>query len=82
MMGFGVRDDWTLASLLAKKLTDAGHRVAVVNFGQPTYTATQAFIAFTEQLAAGNKGGAATFFATPLTPSSPGPCAGSRRWRR
>ncbi len=61
MMGFGVRDDWTVPSLLAKKLTDAGHRVEVVNFGQPTYTATQAFIAFTEQLAAGNKGDVTIF---------------------
>ena len=56
MMGFGVRDDWTVPSLLSKKLNAAGHRVEVVNFGQPTYTATQAFIAFTEQLATGNKG--------------------------
>ena len=54
MMGFGVRDDWTVPSLLSKKLNDAGHQVDVVNFGQPTYTATQAFIAFTEQLASGN----------------------------
>jgi lysophospholipase L1-like esterase len=54
MMGFGVRDDWTVPSLLSKKLNDAGHRVDVVNFGQPTYTATQAFIAFTEQMATGN----------------------------
>lgn len=61
MMGVGVRDDWTLPSLLAKKLTDAGHRVEVVNFGQPTYTATQAFIAFSEQIARGNKGDVAIF---------------------
>ena len=53
MMGFGVRDDWTVPSLLSKKLNDAGHQVDVVNFGQPTYTATQAFIAFTEQFASG-----------------------------
>ncbi len=56
MMGFGVRDDWTVPSLLSKKLNDAGHRVEMVNFGQPTYTATQAFIAFTEQVATGNTG--------------------------
>jgi len=55
MMGFGVRDDWTVPSLLSKKLNDAGYPVEVVNFGQPTYTATQAFIAFTEQLAQDNK---------------------------
>jgi len=61
MMGFGVRDDWTVPSLLSKKLNDAGHRVEVVNFGQPTYNATQAFIAFTEQLADGNKGDVTIF---------------------
>ncbi len=61
MMGFGVRDDWTVPSLLSKKLNDAGHRVEMVNFGQPTYTATQAFIAFTEQVATGNTGDVTIF---------------------
>lgn len=61
MMGVGVRDDWTLPSLLSIKLTEAGHRVEVVNFAQSSYTSTQAFIAFSEQIANGNKGDLAIF---------------------
>lgn len=54
MLGIGARDEWTVPSLLAKKLTEAGWRVEVVNFGQPGYTASQSFIGFTEELTRGN----------------------------
>jgi len=54
MMGMGVRDEGTVPSHLARMLADAGHDVEVVNFGQPAYTATQSFIAFSEEIARGN----------------------------
>lgn len=54
MEGAGARDEATVPSALARKLSDMGHRVTVTNFGQPAYTATQSFIAFAEELARGN----------------------------
>ena len=61
MMGVGVRDDWTLPSLLSKKLTYAGHCVEVVNFAQSSYNAMQEFIAFSGHIADGKKGDLAIF---------------------
>ncbi len=54
MLGMGVRDDETVPSILARKLDAKGIRAEVTNFGQPSYTARQAFIAFSEELARGN----------------------------
>lgn len=46
----GARDDWTIPSLLAKRLSENGMNVEVVNFGQPGHASTQEVITFFEQL--------------------------------
>lgn len=61
MLGIGVRDDWTVPSLLAMKLSKAGHTVEVTNFGQPAYTFTQSFIAFCLEIGRDNVPGLAVF---------------------
>jgi lysophospholipase L1-like esterase len=41
MWGTGVRDEATLASMVSRRLTDAGQRVEVTNYGQIGYVSTQ-----------------------------------------
>lgn len=50
IFGTGARDDWTIPSLLAKRLSENGMDVEMVNFGQPGHASTQGIITFFEQL--------------------------------
>ena len=50
VFGTGARDDWTIPSLLAKRLSENGMDVEMVNFGQPGHASTQGIITFFEQL--------------------------------
>jgi lysophospholipase L1-like esterase len=53
--GQGARDDYTIPSLLAKKLANDGYdNVKVVNFGQLAYVSTQEAIALLLELRKGN----------------------------
>ena len=54
VFGVGVRDDWTIPSLLAKRLSEKGMDVDIVNFGQPGHASTQEVITFFEQLKTGD----------------------------
>jgi lysophospholipase L1-like esterase len=44
MWGFGARDDFTIASQLAKKLNREGARFRVMNYGEPAYIFTQEIV--------------------------------------
>ncbi len=53
MMGMGARDGATIAAVLARRLGDLGHRVAVTNFGQLGHNSTQEVISLQQALKAG-----------------------------
>ncbi len=48
--GAGAREEWTIPSLLAKRLFEHGLDVEIVNFGQPGHASTQEVITFIERL--------------------------------
>ncbi len=54
LWGTGVRDEYTLASLLGKELTKRGYRVSVRNFGESGYVSTQELIELELQLRKGH----------------------------
>jgi lysophospholipase L1-like esterase len=54
MWGLGARDEFTIPSLLAKRLTEHKIRARVANFGQIGYVSTQEMIALMLELRKGN----------------------------
>ncbi len=54
MWGEGSRDDYTIASQLARLMNDAGTPIRATNYGQIAYVNTQEQILFERQLALGN----------------------------
>ena len=54
MWGVGARDDFTIASCLARELEGKGVRCQVTNFGESGYVSTQEVIALVQQLRDGN----------------------------
>ncbi len=54
MWGVGARDDFTIASCLARNLEGKGVRCQVTNFGESGYVSTQEVIALAQQLRDGN----------------------------
>ena len=44
MMGIGARDHQTIPAVLARRLAERGHRVAVTNYGQLGHNSTQEVI--------------------------------------
>ena len=51
--GWGARDEYTIASYLARELADSGHVVEVVNYGQIGYVSTQEVLALSSELRRG-----------------------------
>jgi lysophospholipase L1-like esterase len=62
MMGMGARDDRTIPSVLARRLTELGHRVAVTNYGQLGHNSTQEVITLQQILKAGARVDIAVFY--------------------
>lgn len=62
LWGYGARDDFTIASLLSKKLNRKGARYRVINYGEPAYTSTQEVIYFILLLKEGKIPDYAIFF--------------------
>jgi hypothetical protein len=54
MWGVGARDDFTIASCLARNLDEKGIPCEVTNFGESGYVSTQEVIALLQQLRSGN----------------------------
>ena len=54
MWGTGARDDFTIASWLAKLLAEHGHGASVTNFGEGGYVSMQELIALETELQQGN----------------------------
>ncbi len=54
MWGVGARDDFTIASCLARDLESRGIRCQVTNFGESGYVTTQEVVALMQQLRNGN----------------------------
>jgi hypothetical protein len=50
MMGMGARDDQTIPAVLARRLTECGHRVSVTNYGQLGHNSTQEVITLQQLL--------------------------------
>jgi lysophospholipase L1-like esterase len=53
MMGMGARDDQTIPAILARQLTERGHRVSVTNYGQLGHNCTQEVITLQQLLKSG-----------------------------
>ncbi|HTV44758.1 MAG TPA: hypothetical protein VMF05_05535 [Stellaceae bacterium] len=62
MMGMGARDASTIPALLARKLGELGHRVAVTNWGQLGHNSTQEAITLQQLLKAGERCDIALFY--------------------
>jgi lysophospholipase L1-like esterase len=62
MMGMGARDDHTIAAILARRLGDRGHRVAVTNYGQLGHNSTQEAITLQQLFKAGELIDVAVFY--------------------
>jgi lysophospholipase L1-like esterase len=62
MMGMGARDDRTIPALLAVRLRELGHRVALTNYGQLGHNSTQELITLQEVLRAGTRFDVALFY--------------------
>jgi lysophospholipase L1-like esterase len=62
MMGMGARDDRTIPAILATRLGELGHRVALTNYGQLGHNSTQELITLQEVLRAGTKFDIALFY--------------------
>ena len=62
MMGMGARDDHTIAAILARRLGEFGHRVAVSNYGQLGHNSTQEAITLQQLLKTGERIDVAVFY--------------------
>jgi lysophospholipase L1-like esterase len=62
LVGWGARDEFTIPSLLSKKLAADGHNVEVVNYGRWTYINTQETLLLIEQLRKDNVPNLAIFY--------------------
>ncbi|MGH7113226.1 MAG: hypothetical protein ACREE9_01880 [Stellaceae bacterium] len=62
MMGMGARDAHTIPALLARRLGELGHRVALTNYGQLGHNSTQAAITLQQLLKAGERVQIALFY--------------------
>ena len=62
MWGTGVRDDATLASIVARRLTDAGQEVEVTNYGQIGYVSTQEVMLLFQLLREGRRPDLVVFY--------------------
>jgi lysophospholipase L1-like esterase len=62
MMGMGARDDQTIPAVLARLLTERGHRVSVTNYGQLGHNSTQEVITLQQLLKSGERLDIALFY--------------------
>src|SRR5579871_2924243 len=62
MMGMGARDAHTIPAMLARRLGELGHRVAVTNYGQLGHNTTQETITLQRLLKAGERIDIAVFY--------------------
>lgn len=62
MMGMGARDEQTIPAILARRLAERGHRVAVTNFGQLGHNSTQELITILQLLKSGEQFDIAIFY--------------------
>ncbi len=62
MMGMGARDDQTIPALLARRLTERGHRVSVTNYGQLGHNSTQEVITLQQLLKSAERLDIALFY--------------------
>jgi len=62
MMGMGVRDDHTIPAILARRLSELGHCVAVTNYGQLGHNNTQELITLQQLLKCGERFDVALFY--------------------
>ena len=62
MMGMGARDEHTIPALLARRLGELSHRVAVTNYGQLGHNSTQEAITLQQLLKAGERIDVAVFY--------------------
>ena len=62
MMGMGARDDRTIPAILAARLGELGHHVAVTNYGQLGHNSTQELITLQQLLRAGTEFDIALFY--------------------
>lgn len=62
MMGMGARDDQTIPAVLARRLTECGHRVSVTNYGQLGHNSTQEVITLQQLLKCGERLDIALFY--------------------
>ncbi len=62
MMGMGARDEHTIPAVLARRLTELGHPVAVTNYGQLGHNITQETITLQQLLKAGERFDIAVFY--------------------
>jgi lysophospholipase L1-like esterase len=62
MMGMGARDEATIPAVLARRLGELGHAVAVTNFGQLGHNSTQELISLQQLLKGGLRPDIALFY--------------------
>ncbi len=62
MMGMGARDAHTIPAVLARRLGELGHRVAITNYGQLGHNNTQEAITLQQLLKAGERFDIAIFY--------------------
>ena len=62
MMGMGARDEHTIPAVLARRLGELSHRVAVTNYGQLGHNSTQEAITLQQLLKAGERIDVAVFY--------------------
>jgi lysophospholipase L1-like esterase len=62
MMGMGARDDHTIPAVLARRLTESGHRVSITNYGQLGHNSTQEVITLQQLLKSGKRVDIALFY--------------------
>ena len=62
MMGMGARDDQTIPAVLARRLTERGHRVSITNYGQLGHNSTQEVITLQQLLKSGERLDIALFY--------------------
>src|SRR5260370_12513842 len=62
MMGMGARDDQTIPAVLARRLTERGHRVSITNYCQLGHNSTQEVITLQQLLKSGEQLDIAFFY--------------------
>jgi lysophospholipase L1-like esterase len=62
MMGMGARDEHTIPAVLARRLAELGHSVAVTNYGQLGHNITQETLTLQQLLKAGERIDIAVFY--------------------